>query len=856
MSAETAAAAAAAAAATHRDTHHRHHHRHRRDAGAGAAEAAHSPPDAGRALPALPPTPVIVGLRAGPDAGTTPSPIDMVAPVPAPAVRVQTGAPRRPTAHAPSPRALLAGAHWGAAARAAPDAHAAAAHTGCAQSEAEHSSREDDDDDDDGNDDEVADDARSEPGYLDDLADEFLQSLRTMPPHSLMRGTPARPWDARSAEHDSASPSSTASPSSPSSASSAESLSESAGAARTRDTARHCAGRHAETSSTLSAATASSYTATTSGYFRPSSSSASSSPASSSSSRSLSSLSSAMSTSSSSSSSSASSSSSSSCSSSCSSMSGSLLTTASRSSRSSLSSSAASLSSATSVTRSTHSRASLHLALASPRSCQTDTALDASSGTGSESAAGRGHTAPSQTRPRTPRPHTGTGTAEDGVSVQISWRKAGTLGEGTFGKVYLGIDEATGEFLAVREMALASRAVRQSAEFRQMQEGVQRLQSVRHPNLLRCVGMSVRGLAVELFMEYVSGGSIAALLHAIGPLRESVVVLYVRQVLAALAYLHARGVAHRRLRGSNLLLSSGEGGAVVKLADYGYSPQSAQLFRHARAPRAHWTAPETAAAARCTDRSDVWGLACTVIEMATGAPPWADRANDAVLRLLRRGAVPALPPALSPPAADFLARCLAPDPAARPAAAQLLAHPWLRPREHSAPAPAGPAPAPAAIAASAPTGSRTPRGTRRTGVPSAAPVPSARHSPVLQPHRSPVCGDDDEDDEDEDEEGMLVGAGARGMSRSESAIARMTHGLHGKPTSVADAVRLSEALRMYTRPTESYDCRCCRHRTPSFEHSIDVSVASAAVQQHMQERAREQQLAAVQWTAMAFPSHK
>ena len=465
--------------------------------------------------------------------------------------------------------------------------------------------------------------------------------------------------------------------------------------------------------------------------------------------------------------------------------------------------------------------------------------------------------------------------------MDISWRKAGTLGEGTFGTVYLGIDEATGEFLAVREMTLAGRDTRDSAEFRRMQEGVQRLRNVRHPNLLRCVGMSVRGLAVELFMEYASGGSIAALLRAIGPLRESVVVLYVRQVLAALDHLHARGVAHRRLRGSNILLSSGagDGAAVVKLADYGYSAQSAQLFCHAHAPRAHWTAPETAADLRCTDRSDVWSLGCTVVEMATGAPPWADQPNDAVLRLLRRGCVPAPPAAVSPAAADFLARCLAPDPAARPTAAQLLAHPWLRPREHSAPAPVRAQPPPLALSAGAAAGpsmgagagSLTPRGTRRPGVPSARSSPRLQYSPrgrappvyeVQEQQQQQHPGEDDEEEEEDDEEeeerrrrdgrGRL-GAAVPMLTRSESALARVTNGVHSKPTSVADAVRLSEALRMYTRSTGECSRRRC---PPSFEHSIDVSVASAAVQQHMQERAREQQLAAVQWTAMAFPSHK
>lgn len=117
---------------------------------------------------------------------------------------------------------------------------------------------------------------------------------------------------------------------------------------------------------------------------------------------------------------------------------------------------------------------------------------------------------------------------------------------------------------------------------------------------------------------------------------------------------------------------------------------------------------------------------------------------------------------------------------------------------------------------------------------------------------------EEEEDEEEQEEGCAqprLGAPAQAMmSRSDPTLLRGTGGVGGRPTTVADAVRLSEALRMYTRPAEDYSP--ARRGAPSFEHSIDLSVATAAVQQHMQERAREQQLAAVQWTAMTFSGHK
>ncbi len=75
-------------------------------------------------------------------------------------------------------------------------------------------------------------------------------------------------------------------------------------------------------------------------------------------------------------------------------------------------------------------------------------------------------------------------------------------------------------------------------------------------------------------MEYVPGGSIASLLARFGPLKEAVIRQYTRAALSGLAYLHAAGIAHRDVKGANLLVDAG---GNVKLADFGASKKIEDL---------------------------------------------------------------------------------------------------------------------------------------------------------------------------------------------------------------------------------------------------------------------------------------
>lgn len=88
-------------------------------------------------------------------------------------------------------------------------------------------------------------------------------------------------------------------------------------------------------------------------------------------------------------------------------------------------------------------------------------------------------------------------------------------------------------------------------------------------------------------------------------------------------------------------------------------------------------APEVIQLQGTTPKSDIWSLGCTVIELATGKPPYASLiAMSAMFRIVE-DEHPPLPEAISAEMQDFLLCCFQKDPEERPSATQLKQHPWI-----------------------------------------------------------------------------------------------------------------------------------------------------------------------------------
>ncbi len=155
------------------------------------------------------------------------------------------------------------------------------------------------------------------------------------------------------------------------------------------------------------------------------------------------------------------------------------------------------------------------------------------------------------------------------------------------------------------------------------------LMQLQHPNIVGYLGHSFENSNINIFLEYVPGGSITTLLKKYGKFQEGLIRMYTRQILEGLEYLHVNNIVHCDVKGSNVLVDSS---GICKLADFGYSRK---LFgteidiKRQLEGTAHWMAPEVIRQSAYGRFSDIWSLGCTIIEMATGLPPWHEYKNHA-----------------------------------------------------------------------------------------------------------------------------------------------------------------------------------------------------------------------------------
>jgi WD40 repeat protein len=207
------------------------------------------------------------------------------------------------------------------------------------------------------------------------------------------------------------------------------------------------------------------------------------------------------------------------------------------------------------------------------------------------------------------------------------------LGAGGMGQVYQARHRQTGRVVAVKvirgERAQDSDAVRR---FLRESKAVLALD---HPNVIKAVEAGRHGETHFLAMEFVDGMDAAALLARRGALPVPAACEVARQAALGLQHAHERGIVHRDVKPSNLLLArppEGESGfPTVKVLDLGlarrHDPEgdASTTLTEANAMMGtpDYVAPEQIRDAHGADaRSDLYSLGCSLYHLLAGRPPF------------------------------------------------------------------------------------------------------------------------------------------------------------------------------------------------------------------------------------------
>jgi uncharacterized RDD family membrane protein YckC len=198
----------------------------------------------------------------------------------------------------------------------------------------------------------------------------------------------------------------------------------------------------------------------------------------------------------------------------------------------------------------------------------------------------------------------------------------GLLGEGGMGRVYLAHDLSLDRPVALkllrRELADNPTLIARMVDEARAQARLQ------HPNVVTIYYIGNFEGASYFVMEYVRGKTLAEVLEAGGPLPWGDALEYIIQTTRALATAHVRGMIHRDVKPSNLLLSdvaSPVQRPEIKVADFGLATSGeASEGRFAGTP--YYAAPEQLAGAAPDFRGDIYALAITFYELLTGQVPF------------------------------------------------------------------------------------------------------------------------------------------------------------------------------------------------------------------------------------------
>ncbi|KAI8588862.1 serine/threonine kinase 4 [Geranomyces variabilis] len=247
----------------------------------------------------------------------------------------------------------------------------------------------------------------------------------------------------------------------------------------------------------------------------------------------------------------------------------------------------------------------------------------------------------------------------------------GKLGEGSYGTVHKAIHIRTSTLCALKLIP--------ADDVDDIDKEIGIMRGCESDFVVQFYGSWVWEGYLWIAMEYCGAGSVADVMRIGGAtLREPQIASVCAGVLHGLRYLHSRGKIHRDIKAGNILLTTS---GAAKLADFGVAGQLSEnnAKRTTVIGTPFWMAPEVIQEVGYNTLADIWSLGITAIEMADGHPPYHKIHPMRAIFMIPTKPAPKLetPSKWSDTFNDFIARCLTKNPAQRPAADELLQHPFI-----------------------------------------------------------------------------------------------------------------------------------------------------------------------------------
>uniref|UniRef100_A0A1J3GK56 Putative serine/threonine-protein kinase n=1 Tax=Noccaea caerulescens TaxID=107243 RepID=A0A1J3GK56_NOCCA len=201
-----------------------------------------------------------------------------------------------------------------------------------------------------------------------------------------------------------------------------------------------------------------------------------------------------------------------------------------------------------------------------------------------------------------------------------TYEKLEKIGQGTYSNVYKAKDLLTGKIVALKKVRFDNLEA-ESVKF--MAREILVLRRLNHPNVIKLEGLVTSRVSCSLYLvfEYMEHdlSGLAATQRVKFDLSQ--VKCFMKQLLSGLEHCHSRGVLHRDIKGSNLLIDND---GILKIADFGlatfFDPKQKQSMT-SRVVTLWYRPPELLLGANNYGIGvDLWSAGCIMAELLAGKP--------------------------------------------------------------------------------------------------------------------------------------------------------------------------------------------------------------------------------------------
>ena len=247
------------------------------------------------------------------------------------------------------------------------------------------------------------------------------------------------------------------------------------------------------------------------------------------------------------------------------------------------------------------------------------------------------------------------------------------IGEGSSSVVRLACKLNTGEFYACKIIQRSNLQIKQF--YQRFEQEIRINQQLHHPNVVQLIDIFKDSNHFYVIFEYCKNGELFQYILQRDHLNEREAVVFIRQILEGLKYIHSMGICHRDLKPENLLLDKN---IRIKISDFGLSRfygQDGMVTTPCGSPC--YASPECLSGKPYSGiASDIWSVGVLSYAMLTGQLPWTKRNQQQLFEQIRSGDFH-IPEYFSESCGNFIQRMMSVNIQGRLTIDGALQHPWI-----------------------------------------------------------------------------------------------------------------------------------------------------------------------------------